>query len=284
MNLAFDLSAVAMVLFDESLRIVQANPAAAGMLGSSDLVGRLATGLSIAANVERAEQENASWLNGTLTHLERETDLLGKAGETLRAVVRVDTVALPSGRRYFLTQLRDVTAQRQQERALAASEAQYRQLAENLPGSSVMLFDHDLRLRVAAGEALSANGYASDLAGELMWDVFPAAGMELLESHFRAALAGRATDFAYTSPVGGRIYRARARPVFDSAGDVVGGLSVMEDVTEDRARALQLEQVEQIGRFGGCTYDRLSGWAYDDALLALWGIEDASIPDCRWPC
>ena len=78
-----------------------------------------------------------------------------------------------------------------------------------------MLFDHDLRLIIAAGEALAANGYSNDLAGILMRDAFPAAGMDLLEGPYRAALAGRATDFSYASPIGGRHFRARARPVFD---------------------------------------------------------------------
>jgi len=85
----------------------------------------------------------------------------------LQAVIQVDTVVLPTGRRYFLAQFRDVTVERQPEHALAASEARYRQLAENLRDSAVMLFDHDLRLIVVAGEALVANGYSNDLAGVL---------------------------------------------------------------------------------------------------------------------
>src|SRR3954470_22432048 len=100
-----------------------------------------------------------------------------------------------------------------------------------------MLFDHELRLELATGEALVNNGYSQDLAGTLMRDAFPAAGMALLEGPFRAALAGKDTDFEYVSPVGGRHFRARARPVFDDDGTIIGGLSVMEDVTADRARA-----------------------------------------------
>ncbi len=276
MNVAFELSAVAMILVDDSLRIVMANPAAQRMLAADPLIGRSVSGFSVAANIDRADRENRSWLSGELTHLERETDLVTGSGETLQAIVRVDAVVLPSGRRFFLSQLRDVTGERQQERALAASEAQYRQLAENLPDTSVMLFDHELRLLVAAGEALAANGYSNDLAGVLMRDAFPPQGMDLLEGPYRAALAGRASDFTYASPVGGRLFRARARPMFNPDGEVVGGLSVMEDVTAIHTRATQLDQIHEFGQFGGSSFDLRSGWVYDDLLLGLWGIDDAS--------
>ncbi|MET0966942.1 MAG: PAS domain-containing protein, partial [Nakamurella sp.] len=276
MNVAFDLAASAVMLVDDGLLIIKANPVAHQMLGGN-LIGRSVTALSVAANVDRAGQENVQWLSGELNHLERETDLLSPSGEMMRAVVCLDAVVVPSGRRFFLAQLRDVTTQRRQELALAASQSQYRQLVDNLPETSVMLFDQDLRLTLAGGEALAANGFSNDLAGGLMREVFPAAVMELLEGPYRAALAGRATDFSYHSPIGGRVFRARARPVFDANGAVLGGLSVMEDVTADQARALQLEQAHQIGRFGGCSFERRSGWIYDAALLALWGIDDPSL-------
>src|SRR6476659_241053 len=126
LNVGFDLSAVAMFLVDDSLRVVLANKAAELMLAVDALVGRSVTTFSSAANAERAAQENAAWLSGELTHLERETDVQASTGEILRAVVRSDAVVLPSGRRYFLAQLRDVTKERRQGRALAASEARYR--------------------------------------------------------------------------------------------------------------------------------------------------------------
>jgi len=271
---AFDLSTVAMILVDESLRVVKGNQAAHHMLAFEPLIGHCVTEFSVIDNVDRANQENASWLSGELTHLERETEIVAGNGETLQAIVQLDALNTPSGRRYFLAQLRDVTTERRQEKALAASEAQYRQLAENLPDTSVMLFDHDLRLIIATGEALAANGYSNDLAGILMRDAFPAAGMKLLEGPFRAALAGRATDFSYASPIGGRHFRARARPVFDADGAVIGGLSLMEDVTAEQTRATLLEQIHQFRQLGGSWFDRRSGWFYDDALLALWGIDD----------
>src|SRR6476620_6918405 len=75
MNVAFELSSVAMILVDDSLRIVTANPAAQRMLATDPLIGRSVTAFSVAENVDRADRENQSWLSGELTHLERETDL-----------------------------------------------------------------------------------------------------------------------------------------------------------------------------------------------------------------
>ena len=92
--------------------------------------------------------------------------------------VRLDAV-LSSGRRFVLGQFRDVTDERQQTRELAASEGRYRQLVDNLPDSSVMLFDNDLRLVLAAGEALIASGYEHphELAGRMITDLLHAASV-----------------------------------------------------------------------------------------------------------
>lgn len=129
MNVAFELSTVAMILVDDALLIVAANPAAHRMFAVDPLIGLAVTKFSAADNVERADRENQAWLSGELTHLERETDLVAGNGTTLRAVISLDAVTVPTGRRFFLGQLRDVTTERRQAKALAASEAQYHQLA-----------------------------------------------------------------------------------------------------------------------------------------------------------
>src|SRR6476619_5489114 len=87
LNLAFDLSAVAMLLVDDSLRVIKANPAAHQMLAVDPLTGRSVTAFSIPDIPGRSEQKIQSWLTGELTHLDRETDLVSGTGETLRTVI-----------------------------------------------------------------------------------------------------------------------------------------------------------------------------------------------------
>ena len=59
MNLAFDLSPVAMILVDDALRIVKANPAAHQMLAADPLIGRSVTEFSVAENVDRADRRES---------------------------------------------------------------------------------------------------------------------------------------------------------------------------------------------------------------------------------
>ena len=247
------------------------------MLAADPLVGRSVTGFSVAGNVDRADQENQSWLNGELTHLERETDLVTRDGETLQAVIRSDAVVLPSGRRYFLAQLRDVTARaaagtrprRQRGPVPAAGREPPGDLGDAVRPRPAA--DRRRRRSVGRQRVFQRPRRCADarrVPGRRAWTCS--------KVPIAPRLAGRATDFTYASPIGGRLFRARARPMFNPDGEVVGGLSVMEDVTADHTRATQLDQVHEFGQFGGSTFDLRSGWTYDDALLELWGIDDPS--------
>lgn len=129
LGVGFELSEVAMVLVDDSLRIVRANPAASRLLVADPLVGQRVTGFSIPSQASHAEREILDWLNGNPTHVSYETDLLVD-GETLRAELSLDVVVTPSGRRSFLAQLRDVTAERRQHQLLT-NEIRERQRADN---------------------------------------------------------------------------------------------------------------------------------------------------------
>ncbi len=276
LGVGFELSAVPMILVDDASQIVSANPAALLLLAAQELIGRLMTAIAVPTEAELIARELNAFLCGELSHLERETDLLADSGDTVRVEVRLDAV-LSSGRRFVLGQFRDVTAERKQTRDLAASEGRYRQLVDNLPDSSVMLFDNDLRLVLAAGEALIASGYRHphELAGRLITDLLPPRAWELLEPRYAEFLAGHSVDFEYDSPTVGRQFRVRVRPVTDRDGTLTGGLVLSEDVSEDRARRSQMEQVHRLGQLGSSSYDRQSGWSYDAELLALWGLESA---------
>ena len=143
----------------------------------------------------------------------------------------------------------------------------------------MLIFDHDLRLQLAVGEALPRNGYdPSDLAGQLLSDVVTGKMLVELEGPFREALAGHGTDFDYVSPGNGRRFRVRTRPVADLSGSVVAGLVVSEDVSADRNRQSKLEQIHRLSRLGSCWFDRRSGWTFDAELLELWGVESAANP------
>ena len=121
----------------------------------------------------------------------------------------------------------------------------YRTLAANLPDISMFLFDRDLRVLIAEGDALRQLPWindsmfrgrlVSDLQGELPDEVL-AASCECYE----AALGGERRDFGFSSA--GLTFAVTAVPVHGTDGKVRSALAVVRDVTErhraeaDRAR------------------------------------------------
>lgn len=268
---AFELSAVPMILLDESDQVACAN-AAADRLFAVPMIGHRVAELQVPIT---SEADPVSWWPAAPANsAEFQIGMITGPGARVEVDVRTDVLTTPSGKRFVLGQVRDVTAERQQ---LAADEMRYRQLIDNLPDASVLLVDRDLRVHLAAGEELIASGYdPAALEGQLLSDAVPARAWELLRPRYHEMLAGQAIDFEYDSPVDGRQFRVRARPVIGADSSVVGGLLMSEDVSEDRARRSQLEQVERLGAFGSCRFDRTSGWSFDTELSVLWGIVDAA--------
>jgi signal transduction histidine kinase len=275
LGIGFERSAAPMLLVDDDLRvIIYANPAAHLMFAADSLVGRLLSEFSTSDRTSSDAWESAA-LDGRMNELERESELVSDVGHQLMACVRCDPMDL-FGRRFFLLQLRDITEQR---RLLMASELRFAQLAASLPDAAIFMFDHDLRLLLVLGEAMRANGYDPDaMTGRLLCEAFAKDVVDLLEAPYRAALNGQPSDFDYTSPGRGRQFRMRVRPIIGPDNEVVGGLAVNEDVSGDRARQLQLEQVHRLNSLGSCWYDRRTGWSFDQELLDLWGVDRADGP------
>jgi PAS domain S-box-containing protein len=275
---AFERSALAMILIDPRERIRCANTAAAEMLDADDLPGRSVRDFRIPDRTVEADPEGTALVAGELDQLERPVAVKSASGRRLQAMMRVDAVVLPDGERAFLVQLRDVTTALAQETARADSELRYQDLIDSLPGMSVLMFDRDLRLLVAGGEVLERAGLDTEtLPGRLVADVLPAPAMALLQDPYRAALTGEDRDFEYSSPIDGRQYRMRVRPVRSSDGTIIGGLALSEDVTDDRARRTLLEQVQRLSNVGTLSYNTVGGWVIDDELLRLL----VSIPPTR---
>ena len=270
-RLVFEGSAVPMVVIDDGFGIREANPAAAALLGVAGPTSRSMLELLVA----EPDRQLAAFLAGGPALAEWQTVLGTVPGRRLR--VRVGPGREISGRRLRLVQLSDVTGSGDRERALAASELRYRQVVDNMPGLSVLTFDRDLRVQIAAGEALNRDGFAGDaMTGRFLDEVMPAPVMARLGAPFRATLDGRSSDFGYRSPVDGRQFRLRVRPLLGPDGAVIGGLSLGQDVSAEMARLAQLEHLQRLGNVGGCWYDAASGWTFDREMLHLLGADSAA--------
>jgi diguanylate cyclase (GGDEF)-like protein/PAS domain S-box-containing protein len=132
-------------------------------------------------------------------------------------------------------------AARSMESALKAGE-HYRRLAHNFPNGVVLLFDRDLRHVLAAGQGLSALGLSREVVeGRTIWESFTPRICRRIEPAYRAALAGETTvlevRFQGAPPdreTAEGVYQVCTLPIREDGGEVLTGMTVVQDVTERR--------------------------------------------------
>jgi PAS domain S-box-containing protein len=139
---------------------------------------------------------------------------------------------------------------------LRESEERYRALAENFPHGAVLLFDHDLRYVVAHGSWEAQTDLKMEsLAGNTIYEVLPPETCAVIEPHYRAALAGRKSDFEVT--FGQRVFEVHTAPARRTGKRVTLAMAVAHDITE-RLRAEEeirrsnrlLSDAQSIARLG----------------------------------
>ncbi len=103
------------------------------------------------------------------------------------------------------------------------------------PDAAVVAFDHELRIVAAAGDALLQHGWApSMMVGRTLADLVGEPVLSMLLPLYLETIAGGAPRTELVSPLTGRIYDQRFSPVRGAAGDVVGGVTLWEDITARR--------------------------------------------------
>jgi len=182
-------------------------------------------------------------------------------------------------------ELRALNAQLEaQAQTLAANEARYRTLVQHLPDVMVLLFDHDLRYLLAEGQALARHGFdAAAMVGRTLWEVVPAEHVPVLADSYRAALAGELRTQEFTRDE--HTYRTRFVPVYALDGQVIAGMAVTTDTTEQTRATRQILQREAQMRHMG-QMAKIGSWSIDLATMAVtWSDEvyhihelDASLP------
>jgi diguanylate cyclase (GGDEF)-like protein/PAS domain S-box-containing protein len=138
---------------------------------------------------------------------------------------------------------RDVTERNKMEAALAASESRYRTLVHNLPNSSVVTFDHDLRFTFAAGDALATAGLSPDVVGRSLAEVLPQHAATLTP-RYRAALGGHTQAFEFTGETGD--YWVQIAPLRDGSGAIEGGMLLTQDVSAMKQAERELAEADQL--------------------------------------
>lgn len=125
----------------------------------------------------------------------------------------------------------DLAQRRQIEEELRRSDERYRALARSFPNGAVFLFDASLRYTLADGAGLAQVGLSKELLeGLTIWEALPPDTIEIVEPHYRAALAGE--SHVFEAAFGGRLYLSRTLPLRDDRGAILAGMAVTQDITE----------------------------------------------------
>lgn len=135
---------------------------------------------------------------------------------------------------------RDVSARKRRAIALERSRRRYRTLIEQFPNGLVTLFDEDLRYQLVGGKGFEElEVSAEDLEGRRLDQVFPPDNVEIIEPFYRRALEGDSGKLELT--LEGRVFRVQVVPVRDADGEVFAGMTVSQNVTEQKALERELD-------------------------------------------
>ena len=134
----------------------------------------------------------------------------------------------------------DLARRQHMEEELRRSDERYRALARSFPNGAVFLFDANLRYTLADGAGLTDVGLSKEmLEGLTIWEALPPDTIEVVEPHYRAALAGE--PHVFEAEFGGHVYLSRTLPLRDDRGAILAGMAVTQDVTEAKLAETQRE-------------------------------------------
>jgi len=128
------------------------------------------------------------------------------------------------------------------------SELLYREMARHFPNGAIALFDHDLRFLIFDGSQFAIHRDAAGNVGRTIAEIFPPDLAAQLEPPHRDALRGQ--EGRAEVVIRGRTMELVTRPVRDESGDVIMGIAMSQDVTEERALRNQVAVSSRLAAMG----------------------------------
>lgn len=165
---------------------------------------------------------------------------------------------------------------RSRESALRESESLYRAMAGNFPEGAIFVFDHDLRFRVADGEALATMGVCREtLEGKSVGEAADAQLLQVLAAHYPKVLAGE--SFRLETIFKERAFSSAYVPIRDGQRNIIAGMSVCLDITErkraERQRLQWMQMSQALNRISAAVHATLDS----DAIMQVIMTEGAAV-------
>jgi diguanylate cyclase (GGDEF)-like protein/PAS domain S-box-containing protein len=158
-------------------------------------------------------------------------------------------------------------------------ERRYRQMLGQLPKTTVLCFDRDLRVTLALGESFRTLDI--DPLGRHVGELIPEADdRDWYVDQYRAVLSGETRAFEFASSDSGRSYAIRLAPMRDG-GSISGVIAVLDNITGRReltAKAAERQVVLDLMNEAYVATDSdgiITGWNRASETTFGWSAEEA---------
>ncbi|WP_413160191.1 PAS domain S-box protein [Capilliphycus salinus ALCB114379] len=138
----------------------------------------------------------------------------------------------------------DITILKRVQEDLRTSEQLYRTIAHNFPNGTIFLFDRNLRYLVADGQGLAHLQLRREaLEGHTLSEALSSEIYTSTESLYQTALDGseRVEEIQHQD----QTYLVRAVPIRNEEGEVILGMIVSQNITEQKQAELALQRANQ---------------------------------------
>ncbi|MDX2231532.1 MAG: PAS domain S-box protein [Leptolyngbyaceae cyanobacterium bins.349] len=183
-----------------------------------------------------------------------------------------------------------ITARKQAEAALQASESQYRRIVETA-NEGIWIIDTDNKTSFVNPKMATILGYTVDeMMGKSMFDFMDAAGVAIATRNAERRRQGitEQHDFKFQHKNGTDVWTLLStNPILDDAGQYIGALAMITDISDRKQTELFLQQAEE--RYSLATRAAKVGvWEWniktnefylDPNIKTLLGYTDAEIPN-----
>lgn len=177
---------------------------------------------------------------------------LRKSGEVFPMELTVSEMQLGSHRQ-FIGIIRDITARREVEKALALSETRMRAVAGNIP-ALVSHVDKDQRYLFANAALANVFDTTPDaMLGKTMREVRGPEAYERVRQYVEAALRGEPASYEWQISVNGREvhYQTTYVPELDELGEVQGFFAIAFDITDRKSVEAGLNRLARLDSLTG---------------------------------